>query len=435
MNWPAYADYRATGMRWLSEIPAGWSFEKFRYCFRESNEKNGVVPVGEMLSVSGYRGVEVKQYDDDNRRRTAEELEDYRVVRVGQLAVNTMWLNYAGLGVSEFEGHISPAYRSYWIAPDFNRRYVHYLMRSAAYVDGYTALLTGVRPNSLQMSRDDLMGFPVLRPPAADQLGIATFLDRETAKIDALIGKQEQLIATLREDRAATIIQAVTNGLDPDVEMKDSGAGWIGDVPAHWSVAKIKHGFSVTLGKMFQGEAQAAVDVQLPHLKAGSLTTTGLSLDDPLLCWFSPGEIRSLTLRKGDILVVEGGAIGRCVVLDRDLDGWGFQKSLNRVRALHGDSPEFLAYLIEAATLSGHVSILCGRATIPHFTAEKLAALEWPHPGVDEQVAIAAFLKARCAEIDALITKSTEMIETLREYRSALITDAVTGRIDVRKVA
>lgn len=154
-----------------------------------------------------------------------------------------------------------------------------------------------------------------------------------------------------------------------------------------------------------------------------------------MLCWFSLAEVESLTLRKGDVLVVEGGAIGRCVVLDRDLDGWGFQKSLNRVRALYGDSPNFLAYLIESATLAGHVSILCGKATIPHFTAEKVEALEWPHPSVDEQMAIVEFLDARCAKIDALIAKSTEMITTLREYRAALITDAVTGKIDVRGVA
>lgn len=283
------------------------------------------------------------------------------------------------------------------------------------------------------MTQGDLNAVRLPAPETETQRLIAEFLDRETAKIDALIDKQEQLIATLREDRAATISHAVTKGLNPDVEMKDSGAPWVGKVPAHWTLAKLKHGFSVTLGKMYQGEAKRPGDVELPHLKAGSVTENGLNLADPMMCWFTPAEARSLALRAGDVLVVEGGAIGRCAVLKEDLRGWGFQKSLNRVRALGNDSPQFLAYLIETATLSGHVSILCGKATIPHFTAEKLAELEWPHPSIDEQKKIVDFLDSRCASIDALINKSIEMIETLREYRSALITNAVTGKIDVRE--
>ena len=283
------------------------------------------------------------------------------------------------------------------------------------------------------MTQGDLNAVRLPAPETETQRLIAEFLDRETAKIDALIDKQEQLIATLREDRAATISHAVTKGLNPDVEMKDSRAPWVGKVPAHWTLAKLKHGFSVTLGKMYQGEAKRPGDVELPHLKAGSVTENGLNLADPMMCWFTPAEARSLALRAGDVLVVEGGAIGRCAVLKEDLRGWGFQKSLNRVRALGNDSPQFLAYLIETATLSGHVSILCGKATIPHFTAEKLAELEWPHPSIDEQKKIVDFLDSRCASIDALINKSIEMIETLREYRSALITNAVTGKIDVRE--
>jgi type I restriction enzyme S subunit len=310
-------------------------------------------------------------------------------------------------------------------------RYAFYSLRAAR---SYLVFLAsgGGQPN---ISQDKLRGLRIAVPPLTDQQTISKFLDNETAKLDALIGKQEQLITTLREDRTATIVHAVTKGLNPNVEMKDSGVSWIGQVPAHWTVGKVKHGFAVTLGKMYQGQAENAEDIELPHLKAGSVTSSGLDTQNPMMCWFSPHEIRSLSLRKGDVLVVEGGAIGRCVVLDRDMTGWGFQKSLNRVRALSDDSPRFLAYVIETATESGHVSVLCGKSTIPHFTAEKLEALEWPHPSVEEQRQVVQFLDQRCAKIDALIAKATEVIETMREYRSALITSAVTGKIDVRGAA
>ncbi|WP_158260423.1 restriction endonuclease subunit S [Mycobacterium talmoniae] len=286
----------------------------------------------------------------------------------------------------------------------------------------------GGQPN---INQDKLRSLRIGVPSRAEQNRIVDFLDRETVKIDALIAKQEQLIDTLREDRIATITRAVTKGLDPDVEMRDSGIPWIGLVPRHWAVGKVKHGFSVVLGKMYQGEPQRTADVELPHLKAGSITEAGLNTEEPMMCWFSAHEVRTLSLRKNDVLVVEGGAIGRCTVLDTDMPGWGFQKSLNRVRARSGDSPKFLAYLVETATACGHVSVLCGKSTIPHFTAEKLEALEWPRPSPAEQRAIVRHLETKCKKIDALIAKATQVIDTLREYRSALITDAVTGKIDV----
>lgn len=240
MSLPRYAKLKASGVEWLCEIPSNWDWLKFRYAFTESQEKIETEVVGPMLSVSGYRGIEVKQYDDENRRRTEEDLVGYRVVRTGQLVVNTMWLNYAGLGVSEHEGHVSPAYRAYFIRPQLDRRYAHHLMRSGAYVAAYTQLLTGVRPNSLQMSRDDLMSFPVLVPPLNDQVAIATFLDGEIGKIDALVAEQERLIELLKEKRQAVISHAVTKGLNPNAPMKDSGIEGVGMVPQHWAVRKMK---------------------------------------------------------------------------------------------------------------------------------------------------------------------------------------------------
>ena len=136
MSFPKYEVYKDSGVEWLGKVPEGWKLEKFRYCFSESPEKISTEIVGEMLSVSGYRGIELKSYDDENRKRTDDELVGYRIVRFGQLVVNTMWLNYAGLGVSEHQGYVSPAYRSYWIRDDLDKRYIHHLMRSEIYVQG-----------------------------------------------------------------------------------------------------------------------------------------------------------------------------------------------------------------------------------------------------------------------------------------------------------
>jgi len=160
MSFPEYSDYECSGFDWLGLIPRHWRTDKFRYVFTESNEKIENEVVGEMLSVSGYRGIEIKIYDDENKRRTEEELQGYRIVRPGQLVVNTMWLNYAGLGVSNYEGHVSPAYRSYWINADVDLRFIHHLMRSSIYVQGYTQLLTGIRPNRQNRRPNPRAGAP-----------------------------------------------------------------------------------------------------------------------------------------------------------------------------------------------------------------------------------------------------------------------------------
>jgi type I restriction enzyme S subunit len=181
---------------------------------------------------------------------------------------------------------------------------------------------------------------------------------------------------------------------------------------------------------MYQGESSTAGDVLLPHLKAGSLTGSGIDLSDPMLCWFSPGELSALSLRKNDLLVAEGGSIGRCAILSEDLPLWGFQKSLNRVRARGEDDIRFLSYLIQCATECGHIAVLCGRSTIQHFTAEKLANLDWPHPSPIDQEAIADFLDKETAKIDELIAKQEQLIGTLREDRTATITHVVTEGLD-----
>ena len=240
MSFPPYEIYKSTEYDWLGTIPTSWRTQKFRHLFKESSEKIEGEVFGEMLSVSGYRGIQRKEYDDENRRRSEEDLVGYRIVRKGQLVVNTMWLNYAGLGFSELDGHVSPAYRSYWPKSDEYSKYLHYLLRSEHYVKGYTRLLTGVRPNSLQMSRDNMMSFPVVLPPKAEQIAIATFLDRETAKIDALIAEQQRLVELLQEKRQAVISHAVTKGLNPNAPMKDSGVEWLGEVPDHWDITPMR---------------------------------------------------------------------------------------------------------------------------------------------------------------------------------------------------
>jgi type I restriction enzyme S subunit len=434
-------------VEWLGAIPAHWRKAQLRHvvdrieqgvspqAYAElADEGWGVLKSG-CVNGGVFADLQHKKLPDDF------EIDPVMVVEKGDLLVcrasGTADLVGSTAVVRQLRYRLILSDKTFRLIPGSltSINYLEWAMNSRMYREQVRRAISGAEGLANNLPMSELKSFIFALPPRGEQNQIFSFLDRETAKIDALIAKQEQLIATLREDRTATITHAVTKGLDPDVDMKDSDIPWVGQVPCRWTLSKVKHGFSVVLGKMYQGEAADSDDMELPHLKAGSITEGGLDLSDPMMCWFNQREVANLNLRAGDVLVAEGGAIGRCVVLHEDLPGWGFQKSLNRVRAREDDSPRFLAYLIEAATECGHVSVLCGKATIPHFTAEKLAALEWPRPEPPEQRQIAKFLDNRCADISSLITKADAVIATLREYRSALITDAVTGKIDVRKVA
>ncbi|WP_417422022.1 restriction endonuclease subunit S [Halomonas sp.] len=437
MSYPAYPEYKDSGVEWLGEVPAHWGIKKFRYLFQESGEKIEDEVVGEMLSVSGYRGIEVKKYEDENKKRTDSELSGYRIVRPSQLVVNTMWLNYAGLGVSSYEGHVSPAYRSYWINSHLNKRFIHHLMRSESYVKGYTKYLTGIRPNSLQMSRDDLMSFPVLIPYHYEQDVIASFLDHETARIDALVEEQQRLIELLKEKRQAVISHAVTKGLDPDVPMKDSGVEWLGEVPAHWAVGPLRW-YATIQGGIAKGKSYDAETptVELPYLRVANVQDGYVDLSTVKTVEVAVSEVERYRLREGDVLMNEGGdndKLGRGTVWKGEVTDCLHQNHVFAIRPNHFLLPHWLSMFTRSNTARAYFYLYSKQSTnLASISSSSVMTCPLPLPPVQEQRQVLDFLAIEAARLDDLMQESIETINLLQERRSALISAAVTGKIDVR---
>ena len=438
MSFPRYASYRQIGATWIGRLPSHWTVQKFRHLFRESGEKIDDNVVGPMLSVSGYRGIEIKIYDDENRRRLDEELVGYRVVRPGQLVVNTMWLNYAGLGVSDYEGHVSPAYRSYWIDSHLERRFVHFLMRSSLYVQGYTRLLTGIRPNSLQMSREDLQEFPIIVPPAEEQQAIAEFLERETSKIDALIADQERLIELLKEKRQAVISQAVTKGLKQNAPMVQSKIDCIGGIPNHWRLMKLGRCAFMQEGPglrnwQFTGDGIRVICVT-------NITDEGVDFSR-LEKFISPSEYEStyrhFTVAEGDILLSSSGNSWGKVAIYRSPENVILNTSTIRLNELP-DGPisrEYLPILLKSGMVRDQLGLAMTGSCQPNFGPSHLSAIRVAVPPRTEQLQIVKYLSGRTALLDGLSESAERCRNTLEERRSALISATVTGQIDVRGFA
>ncbi|MDR5899982.1 restriction endonuclease subunit S [Halomonas vilamensis] len=433
MSYPAYPEYKDSGVEWLAEVPAHWGLKKFRYLFQESGEKIEDEVVGEMLSVSGYRGIEVKKYEDENKKRTDSELSGYRIVRPSQLVVNTMWLNYAGLGVSNYEGHVSPAYRSYWINSHLNKRFIHHLMRSESYVKGYTKYLTGIRPNSLQMSRDDLMSFPVLIPSRYEQDAIASFLDHETARIDALVDEQQRLVELLKEKRQAVISHAVTKGLDPDVPMKDSGVEWLGEVPVHWEVSRLKH---VTNQIIDCPHETPVYDPDGDFLVIRTADLEHGVLDPRLMYRLNVEQYRVRTRRSvlgcGDIVYGREGERWGHAALVPESGIYCLGQRMMQFIPSHVMCSEFLMWQLNSNNVYRQGSVDVVGATSPHVNVSTIKNYFIVVPARSEQSIIAQFLNEESTAFDELIHSANSTVELLYERRSALISAAVTGKIDVR---
>ena len=213
-------------------------------------------------------------------------------------------------------------------------------------------------------------------------------------------------------------------------EYTDSGVDWIGEVPAGWETSSIKRHFSVQLGKMLQNQPNGPGDTLRPYLRAANISWGKVLVDDIKEMWFSESEKAQYRIEKGDLLVSEGGDVGRAALWNDELDECYIQNAINRVRDRNGALTSHLYYWIYFLKHVGYIDILCNKATIAHYTAEKVMNTVYLRPPLPEQHAIAAFLDRETARIDALIAKKRRFIELLEEKRQALITQAVTKGLD-----
>lgn len=269
-------------------------------------------------------------------------------------------------------------------------------------------------------------------PSTSEQERIAQFLDSETAKIDALTEKKERLITLLEEKRATLINRAVTKGLDPSAPMKDSGIPWLGAIPAYWTLAPIGSRYSVQLGKMLDA-SQITGEHLAPYLRNVDVQWDRINADELPEMDFPPEGRDRYRVVQGDLLVCEGGEVGRCATWDSPTSECYYQKALHRLRPLtESEHPRFLYYCLRAAATAGLFVAESNPNTIDHLTAEKLKKHRFPFPSGDEQRKLIVELDRETGGIDTVIFKIREQIAKLQEYRTALISSAVTGKIDVR---
>ena len=209
-------------------------------------------------------------------------------------------------------------------------------------------------------------------------------------------------------------------------KMKDSGIEWIGEIPEGWEISKVSYFYEVQLGKMLQPQKKSETDTEELYLCAANVGKNSLSLDTLKTMWFSQTEKHQFDLKEGDLLVVEGGDVASCAIIETPVRNLFFQNALHRVRPLHNESVAFLRYWLMTAKSYGYIDLICNKATIAHFSKEKFIALPIPVIPQDIQSKIVSFLDLECKQIDDLLSKTRSSIEEYKKLKQAVITQAVT---------
>jgi type I restriction enzyme S subunit len=444
MKFAAYPKYKPSGVEWLGDVPAHWDVKRLKYsasindeALPESTDPAYEISYIDISSVDANRGIigreELLFEDAPSRAR--------RVVRDGDTIVSTVRTYLRAIAAIRDPAPntiVSTGFavvRPRRVLPGF----MAYALREPGFVEAIVARSVGVSYPAVNAS--EIGTLPIPLPGEDDQRAIADFLDRETAKIDTLVAKKRTLIERLKEKRTALISRTVTRGLppraaraaglDPHPKLKPSGIDWLGDVPEHWTPKRLRFmSPHITVGIVVE-PSKYYEDEGIPCLR--SLNVRPNALLDRDLVYISAESNRVLSksmLHKGDLVAVRSGQPGTTAVVDDRFDGANCI-DLIIIRKPKAGSATFICYFLNSIPAQAQFIGGAGGAIQQHFNIATAADLWLIEPPIQEQELIANFLDRETTKIDAMITKVETAIERLLEYRTALITAAVTGKIDV----
>lgn len=434
----AYSAMKDSGVAWLGDVPQHWEVLPNRAVFTEIKERDH--PGADMLSVTITKGV-IRQralLDSSSKKDSSnQDKSAYKLVRPGDIAYNKMRAWQGAVGVSEYQGIVSPAYVVQRPRMGAAPRYLHYLLRTPAFAKeaerwsyGITSDMWSLRPEHFKMIYSCL-------PPHPEQAAIVRFLDHADRRIRRYIRAKQKLIKLLEEQKQAIIHRAVTRGLDPDVRLKPSGVEWLGDVPEHWEVRRLHQitdpNRPVMYGIVLPGPN---VDDGVYIVKGGNCEPGRLrpELLARTTCDIESRYARS-RLKARDIVFAIRGGVGAATVVPPELVGANLTQDAARIAASEAINPHWLLYAVQAPIFREHVKSQVVGATVRGINIRDLKRIELVVPTVDEQAEIVAYLENATRDIVAAADRTHREITFLREYRTRLIADVVTGKLDVREAA
>lgn len=418
-----------SGIEWIGEIPEGWEVIKAKYLFSPRNEKGnstlvllsptqkyGVIPQSQLEGV-----VQVKENTD---------LQSFKTIHSGDFVISLRSFQ-GGFEFSNYEGVCSPAYQVFHATKDLSNDFFRYLFKSDGFISKINSLTVGIREGK-NIQYWDFSNMLLALPPKKVQIRSAQYLNAKCIEIDTMLSKTRSSIEEYKKLKQAVITQAVTKGVRGEREMKDSGNPWFGQIPTDWKLSRVGLHFSIILGKMLCNAPLNDTYTLEPYYCAADVHFDGVADGERKKMWFSPIEKDLYRVSVGDLLVVEGGAGAGGSAIVENQDSYTYiQNSIMIVRSKGNTDNRYLRYLLEFLVKQGYIDIVCNKATIPHFTKDKLSCVPFCLCPTGEQKEIADYLDAKCAEIDKLIAKKEQLAKELESYKKSLIYEVVTGKREV----
>lgn len=413
-RYKAYEYYQKTPTDWLGDAPSHWKTIPVGRLYKRI--KRTGFPEKEMLSVYRDYGVIPTSSRDDNNNKPSEDITPYQLVEPDDLVMNKMKAWQGSIAISEYEGIVSPAYFVYKPLPELGDfaypKYIHYLLRHPIYIAQYLRQSKGIRVNQWDLDPEEFQRIDLLLPEKKEQEKIFQFLDHETAKIDNLIAKQQELIKLLKEKRQAVISHAVTKGLNPNAPMRDSGVEWLGEVPAHWDTKKLKY---------------------LCDLQTGDKNTED-AIDEGIYPFF----VRSQTVERlntftadCEAVLTAGDGAGVGKVFHYFVGKFDFHQRVYMMNKFRFVTGKFFFHYLE--NMFHKVALDGGaKSTVDSLRMPLFLNFQFTVPPRSEQLEIIKFIEKNNDLFNRLTMEASKAISLMQERRTALISAAVTGKIDVR---
>ena len=408
---------------------------------QERAEINVDGKVEQVLSVLRDIGVILYEEKGEIGNKRSEDITRYKIVRPDDLVVNSMNVIIGSVGLSKYTGCLSPVY--YVLKPrreDVSSGYYGRVFQLKLFQESLVRLGNGILAHRMRIPMEKLKAEHIPLPPLDEQQAIVRYLDHIDRRIRRYIRAKQRLLALLHEQKQAIIHQAVTRGLDASAPLKPSGVAWLGEVPAHWERTRLKFVGEIqtglTLGKVYLNDELE----ERPYLRVANVQSGYLNLATIATVRVPLKEAKSCELQPGDVLMTEGGDIdklGRGYVWQGEIPGCLHQNHIfavrvNRKRIL----PEFLVALMTSRHGRNYFQLTAKQTTnLASTNSTTLKAFPLLLPSIEEQQSILRQIATETSALDSIITKAQREIDLIREYRTRLIADVVTGKVDVRAAA
>ena len=431
-----YAEYKDSGVEWLGEIPNDWEMWKLSHAYTEigsgttpstSNEENfeGNIP---WVTTGELRENLILDTKKKVSQRTIEQFPTLKKYPIGSVAIAMYGATIGRLGIFGIEATTNQACCVMTTSKVLNNKYVFYWLQ--AFKNEIIQLSSGGgQPN---INQEKVASLKISAPFFEDQINIANFLDHETAQIDTLIAKQEKLIELLKEKRQAVISHAVTKGLNPDTAMKDSGVEWLGQVPEHWTVSKLKHFVNVVDCKHITAEF---FDEGIPLASIGEVKGWKVNLSNAKLTnekYYQELIDGNRKPQVGDIIYTRNATVGEASLVHAELPKFALGQDVCLIHIIQKLSSEYLLHFLKSEIIKIQLNSAMVGSTFKRINVDDIRNYVIVIPPIEEQECILKDLDQKIEKYDSLINFAVKQIQLMQERRTALISSAVTGKIDLR---